>query len=134
MSEQSAMRPTVNEVIERVERIKPVVNVDDRDKAAWLIELDNRIWNELVRKSREQSEAVPVRVWPEDGDKPLLVPVPYDRVYDLYLIAMLEFALREYNNYNNTMQAFNYALDLFSCWYRSVHMPASAGEERHLFP
>ena len=47
--------PTINEVIERVERIKPVVNIDDQDKARWLIELDGRIWREIVQKSEHDT-------------------------------------------------------------------------------
>lgn len=91
--------PTINEVIERVERIKPVVNIDDQDKARWLIELDGRIWREIVQKSEhEELPEEPPKEWPEDGDKPLLVSSPYDGLYDLYLMAKMEFSLREYKS------------------------------------
>ena len=189
--------PTINEVIERVSRIKPVVNVDDPDKARWLIELDGRIWLELIKKSykgqrgpigplpicpvcgaqsmkgaippkdyqppeigegEEPPEpwgicydkctdtngcwvcgytdalAEPPREWPDDGDVQLLVPTPYDRLYDLYLIAMLEFTLREYSSYNNSMAAFNDALEKFSHDYRGTHMPVSHGDFINIFP
>lgn len=127
--------PSINEIIERVERIKPVVNVDDLDKARWLIQLDGRIYREVIQKSQPDGagKLPPPQSWPEDGGKLLLVPPPYDNLYDFYLIAMLEFSLREYTNYNNSMQAFNSALDAFTSWHRNNHMPKS-GQEKHIFP
>ena len=127
--------PTINEVIERVERIRPVAHIDDQDKARWLMELDGRIWREVLGKSEHDTPPEePPRQWPEDGDKPLLVPQPYDRLYDLYLIAMLEFSIREYGSYNNTMTAFNDALDKFACHHRNTHMPLSHGYFLNIFP
>lgn len=127
--------PTINEVIERVERIKPVVNIDDQDKARWIIELDGRIWREIVLKSEhEVMPEEPPKEWPEDGDKQLLVSSPYDSLYDLYLMAQMEFALREYGNYNNTMAAFNSLLDIYANHYRNNHMPVSHGDFHHYFP
>lgn len=127
--------PTINEVIERVDRIKPVVNVDDQDKARWLIELDGRILREIIQKSvHNMPPDDPPAAWPEDGDKQLLVPSPYDRLYDLYLISMLEFSLREYGNYNNSMQAFNDALDKFAYYHRETNMPVSVGDFTNIFP
>ena len=127
--------PTINEVLERVERIKPVASIDDQDKARWLIELDGRIWNEVIMKSTHDTPPEePPREWPEDGDKQLLVSYPYDRLYDLYLIAMLEFAIREFGNYNNSMAAFNDALDKFACHHRNTHMPVGHGDFINIFP
>ena len=127
--------PTINEVIERVERIKPVANVDDKDKARWLIELDGRILREIIQKSvHDTPPDMPPAEWPEDGDKRLLVPSPYDRLYDLYLLAQIEFAIREFGNYNNSMAAFNSLLDIYACHYRNNHMPVSHGDFHSYFP
>jgi len=127
--------PTINEVIERVERIKPVANVDDQDKARWLIELDGRILREIIQKSvHDTPPDMPPAEWPEDGDKQLLVPSPYDRLYDLYLLAQIEFAIREFGNYNNSMAAFNSLLDIYACHYRNNHMPVSHGDFHSYFP
>lgn len=127
--------PTINEVIERVDRIKPVVNVDDQDKARWLIELDGRILREIIQKSvHDTPPDMPPAEWPEDGDKQLLVPSPYDRLYDLYLLAQIEFTIREFGNYNNSMAAFNSLLDIYACHYRNNHMPVSHGDFHSYFP
>lgn len=116
--------PTINEVIERVERVKPMVNVEDQDKAKWLIDLDGRIYNELT--GRTDPDTLPPRSWPEDGDKPLLVGAPYDRLYDLWIISMMEFYMREYTDYNNTAMMFNEAYQEFATWHRQNNAPPSS--------
>lgn len=188
--------PTINEVIERVERVKPVVNIEDRDKAAWLVELDNRIWNDVIQKGHKgalgpigpvspcpvcgaahvsgpippedykppyvdpgekppdpwgicydeptdtngcwvcgYNDALPgpVKSWPEDGDKPLLVGPPHDRVYDMWLISMMDFFLREYSDYNNSVAMFNSLYQEYASWYRQHHMPKGIGVYKNLF-
>lgn len=45
----------------------------------------------------------------DNGGEPLPVPPPYDRVYWLYLTAMLHFADGEYDRYQNSMALFNSA-------------------------
>lgn len=65
--------------------------------------------------------------WPEDGDKPLLVEAPYDRLYDLYVMAQVDFLNRESDNYNNSVLAYNTALDEWQKQYHRKHMPIGAG-------
>ena len=71
--------PSINEVIERVDKVKPNV-YDEEQKAEWLARLDGRISREILKMD------LPVRyIYPEDGDKDLLVPYPYDDMYDYFL-------------------------------------------------
>lgn len=112
--------PSVNEVIERVGRLKPNA-IEDEDKARWLMELDGRTYQDLTKG--EAPEKTPPQTWPEDGDKELLAPPPYDNMYDLYLTAMIEFYMREYNNYNNTVGLFNQAMEEFRARWRQDHPP-----------
>ena len=151
---------TINEVIERVSRLRPVQALDDADMAKWLLELEGRMWNVLVETSvipwREEQPEEPeevgqqeipmvpltpawppaerARTWPEDGDKPLLAPAPYDRVYDYWLISNIEFALREYTNYQNTHQMFNEAYQEFSAWFRRQFRAKTDHGFVHVFP
>lgn len=152
---------TINEVIERVSRLRPVQALDDADMAKWLLELEGRMWNVLVetsvipwREDKENSEeetdgqqeipmvpltpawppASQAKSWPEDGDKPLLAPAPYDRVYDYWLISNIEFALREYTNYQNTYQMFNEAYQEFSAWFRRQFRTKTDHGFVHVFP
>ena len=150
---------TVNQILERVSRLRPVQAAEDADLARWLLELEGRLWDELAGESalprppRLQEEptgeetgeeegtvpstpltpawppAAPARAWPADGDMPLLAPAPYDRLYDLWLTAQLEFALQEYAGYNNTISLFNEASQAFAAWFRR-RFP---GKPRHGF-
>ena len=150
---------TINQILERVSRLRPVQAAEDADLARWLLELEGRLWDELAGESalprppRPQEEptgeetgeeegtvpstpltpawppAVPARAWPADGDMPLLAPAPYDRLYDLWLTAQLEFALQEYAGYNNTISLFNEASQAFAAWFRR-RFP---GKPRHGF-
>lgn len=148
---------TVNQILERVSRLRPVQAAEDADLARWLLELEGRLWDELAGESalprppeppEPQPEgtgeegtvpstpltpawppAAPARAWPADGDMPLLAPAPYDRLYDLWLTAQLEFALQEYAGYNNTISLFNEASQAFAAWFRR-RFP---GKPRHGF-
>ena len=74
-----------------------------------------------------------VKEWPEDGDKDLLVPAPYDRLYDLYVMAQVDFLNRESDNYNNSVLAYNTALDEWQKNYHRRHMPLGAGAVTNLW-
>ncbi|MBQ3557867.1 MAG: hypothetical protein IJA11_08760 [Oscillospiraceae bacterium] len=112
--------PSINEVIERVKRTKPNTT-EDKDQARWLITLDGRVYEEVTKV--DAPDRPPVKEFPEDGDKPLLVDSPYDNVYDLYLQAMICFSLGEYNDYNNIVDQFEKTLRDFKAWWRRSHVP-----------
>ena len=180
--------PSINEVLERVNRARPDA-IDDETKAAWLLELDGQLYREVIlrhrlhpqgarpiRKAAEPPTAgqtsgsglhgpagvCPVcgsteifydramdcsscqacrwselpeypRNYPEDGDKPLLVPAPYDGLYDLYLMSKSDFYLRELDNYNNSALAYNTALDEWKKAYHRSHAPIGAGYYKNVF-
>ena len=114
--------PSINEIIERVGQLRPDA-YDDSSKAGWLIELDGKIYREVIL----------VRSYPEDGDVPLLVPAPYDNLYSLYLMAQIDFHNREGENYNNSALAFNQAMDEFKKDYHRTHIPITTGTWSGLF-
>ena len=113
--------PSINEVILRVGKLKPNV-IDDDLKAMWLLCLDNQIYREMT--SVEHPQGLPPKQWPEDGDMPLLVKPPYDKLYDSYLKAMIEFYMREYAEYNNTQEMFASDMTDYRAYYRRKHTPA----------
>ena len=161
--------PSINEVLERVNRARPDA-LDDKTKAGWLIELDGKIYREVILRHRLTSGRglhgpagacpecggtdirydrvmdasrcgacgwtelpEPVKQFPEDGDRPLLVAAPYDNLYDLYVMAQVDFYNREAENYNNSALAFNTALDEYKKDYHQHHMPIGAGGYTNLF-
>jgi hypothetical protein len=45
--------------------------------------------------------------WPDDRDKELILPKPYDMAYVYYVKMMIEFQQGEYEDYNNTKMMFD---------------------------
>ena len=90
-------------------------------QARWLLTLDGRVYEEVTKA--DKPDKLPVKAWPDDGDKPLLAESPYDSIYDLYLTAMICFALGEYNDYNNIAEQFERTFQAFRAWWRRGHVP-----------
>ena len=108
--------PTINEVIRRVDRIRPNL-LEDKDKVRWLMQVDERVYREMTGKDD------PERRPAAEGDGKLIIPDCHGQVYDLYLTAMIEFAQEEYEAYNNTVEAYDQAMREYRAWYRREHMP-----------
>lgn len=111
--------PTINEVIERNDKIKPNT-YDEQTKAEWLYRLDGRISKEVML-----CEPPAHYIYPEDGDKELLVPFPNDAIYDHYLQAMIDYTNKEFGTYNNAMMMFNEAYEAFAKQYIRENVPPS---------
>lgn len=52
-----------------------------------------------------------------DSSKELLIPVPYDDIYVLYLNAMIYHHAKDYEEYNNNAALYNDRLEAFKIWY-----------------
>lgn len=109
---------TINQVIEKVSRLSPGA-VEDRDIADWILELDQKMFLEL-----HMPETVdrPLK-WPEDSNKPLVVPPPYDGIYELFAQLKMDFYRKDYEQFNNTATAYNDAMNEFRKAYRREHPP-----------
>lgn len=110
---------TMNRVIEYVDRIRPNIYTDD-DKYLWLDKLEGLIARE-VRK-----EDFPGYDLPREADLELAVPAPYDDLYSLYAIAMIDLCNREYDHYNNSMTVFADRYEQYKAWYLQNNNPAKA--------
>ena len=111
---------SINEVVARVKNTKPNA-IEEKDQARWLLTVDGRVYEEVTRA--DEPDRLPCKAWPEDGDKPMLAPSPYDSIYDLYLTAMICFALGEYDDYNNIAEQFERTFRDFRAWWRRNHVP-----------
>ena len=105
----------LGQVIQRVNKIKPN-RYGDQILAAWLSDLDGRCALETMGL-----EEAPAYAWPGDEGTQLLIPPPFDRVYELYLTAMIDFHNREMDSYQNDMEAFNSAMGEWMAWYRRMN-------------
>ena len=109
----------MNTVIVDVDAVKPNVYTDE-DKYRWLAGLEGLLSAEVFQDPEIRCPAVP-----EDADRPLRVEPPYDEVYRLYLMAMIDFHNREYGNYNNSITLFNTAYLAYEKYYNRTHKPIS---------
>lgn len=100
---------TMNSVIEHVDRVKPNVYLED-DKYEWMSRLDGMIAREVLHTE------LPAYDLPADADRPLLVEHPYDDLYSLYVMAMIDFYNHEYDHYNNAVLVFTERLDQYKAW------------------
>lgn len=117
---------TPNKVIEMVDRVKPN-SYTEEDKLRWINELDGMVkklvfqWDEKYLKELETkykngeitkdayeeliNKTKPYS-YPEDMDRELLIPFPFDDTYNLFVQAKIDFYNREYGNYNNSAMMF----------------------------
>ena len=91
---------TPNKAIEIIDRLKPN-SYSEEDKLRWINELDG-----MVQRLVIQSDEIKQYSYPEDMDKELLIPAPFDDCYTLFLEAKIDYHNREYANYNNSAMMF----------------------------
>ena len=95
----------ISEVLARVKEVKPNPFSEDT-LLNWLNDIEGKVQTEALDR---KPEGVEVYTLPEDLDRELTLPKPYDECYMLYVQAQIDFALQEFDTYNNTMQMFNTA-------------------------
>ena len=117
---------TVNKVIEYVDKVKPNA-YGEEEKFRWLSELDG-----MVRRLVMQEEEAPEDRYPDDGDTELLVPYPFNEVYPLYMMAMIDLNNKEYTAYNNSVLVFNSKFEEYKKAYIREHLPKSAGTYKNV--
>lgn len=91
---------TANKAIEIVDSIRPNAYSEEQ-KFSWINTLDG-----MVQRLVIQADKVNEYAYPDDMDRELLIPAPFDNCYELYLCAMIDYYNREYANYNNSVMMF----------------------------
>ena len=92
---------TPNKAIEIIDRLKPN-SYSEEDKLRWINELDGMVQRLVIQSDKGMQYS-----YPEDMDKELLIPDPFEDVYPLYLEAKIDYYNREYGNYNNSVMMFD---------------------------
>lgn len=105
----------LKDCINLVDESKPNAFSNDA-KTGWLNEVEGMVQTE-IRHVQPDSEDFVAYHYLEDMTKPLLVEPPHDKLYPLYLTAMIDFANGEYAKYQNSMVMFNAAWDEYAKWY-----------------
>ncbi len=105
---------TIQSCLEIVEELTATPTSEDL-LLRWLSEIEGRVEVELLGLS-------PSRVHPfgESTAKstPLSAPFPFDRLYWLYLVAMLDYTAGDSDRYENTAALFNSAYGDYAKWLK----------------
>lgn len=117
---------TVSQVIDYVNHAYPHAR-SNGELCRWLSELDGKIASEIMMMSPEDCETFKYK--PSRRTDELLVRFPYDDIYRLYVIAMIEQANMEWNKYLNSVQSFNSRLQEFEFWFCSQYEPVQGYTE-----
>lgn len=104
---------TLRNTIVQANSLRPNT-IPEEEKAKLLYELDNSLVEMMEIKEYENR-------WPEDQE--LLMPNPYDNIYRLYLISMIDFYMQDLNLYANDKELFNQAMKEAKAWWRRNHRP-----------
>lgn len=112
---------TPNKVIELVDSKKPNA-YSEEDKISWMSEVDG-----MVRRLIHKADAQEPYKYPEDGDRELLIPAPFDGAYVFFVEAMIDYHNKEMQNYNNSVSMFSQRFDEYRKAYIRENMPKSAG-------
>lgn len=110
----------LKEAMTRADQLRPNA-LPDAQKAAWIYELDGKIARMMEKEPPENS-------FPADAQ--LLMPAPYDNLYELYLTAMIDYYHEESALYANDMEMFNTAFAEAKAWWRREHRPEPDGSWR----
>ena len=110
------------EAIDMADSVKPNA-YSNADKVAWLAELEGKIQTEIFLLPLEKLER------PESVTDELIVPFPYDSIYNFWLQAMIDFHNGEYDKYDNTFAMFNEKWKDYEKW-RTINYPTVGSLKR----
>lgn len=118
---------TLADCIDEIDEIEPNAYTAEQ-KAKWVVRAENSIATGIFLLDASET-AVPIFDANEYGFDPdmiaqLLVPPPFDKLYPLYLHAMIHYANSEYERYQNDMQIYNAAYGEFARWFAGKYQPA----------
>ena len=116
---------TLQSVLEMIDSIKPNA-FSDEAKTAWINEVEGLVQTEVFLLAVED---VVQYKWPDDSGATLLAKPPHDKIYWVYLSAMVDFGNGEYDKYQNTMQMFNQFFGEYMRWYARTYNPADGEAE-----
>lgn len=111
---------TVIQALNALDREKPNVFTQE-EKVSWLNELEAMVVREII--NTHEGGAMEIPVLGADMAQNLLAPVPYDRMYPLYLAAQVDRLNGETGKYNNSITLFMTAYGEYRNWYNRTHMP-----------
>lgn len=117
---------TIREVLDRAQAARPDAWPEEL-KAKWIMDLNREIWHEVIlRHETAAGETLPETLpdtFPEDQEETLLIPAPWDDIYDLYLYAQADLMNREAGSYGVSSAAYAQRMGEWRRQYHRTHMP-----------
>lgn len=100
---------TVNEAIYTAELRMPGNSYSNDDKIRWLTSLEV-MWSKFLKQLGFETEDVNISTEDKENKK-LLIDVPYDEVYVMWLVMKMHYYNGEIELYNNSAESFNKMLE-----------------------
>jgi len=121
---------TIAAAMDRVQRMKPS-RYTPRDMMGWLDELDGRIWREIILTHEGKDPEADYEGYDQETNPEtiLLVPYPYDGLYEHWMACKIDQGNMELGKYENDRILFNNAFEEYANWYNAHHMPLKLVDE-----
>lgn len=115
---------TLDKVIERVRNLKSGYDVSDEDIIRYINEVEMEIISNVISNREGDNEIVGTYGnYQLDTDRgfELLVPAPYDRIYEAYCAAQIDRNYEEAERYSVDMSVYNQLRQDFGAWWFRTH-------------
>lgn len=115
----------IQEALDLADAMKPNM-MTDQVKIAFLQELDQKIWTEIVMTHAHTAEQETMPEYDTDTDRgtELLVPDPYGtEMYPYWIMSKIDTLNQEIDKYNNDRAMFEHEYDEMSDWWNRTYMP-----------
>lgn len=115
---------TLDKAIERVRNLKSGYDVSDEDIIRYINEAEMEIIRNVISNREGDNEIVGTYGnYQLDTDRgfELLVPAPYDRIYEAYCAAQIDRDYEEAERYAVDMSVYNQLRQDFGAWWFRTH-------------
>ena len=115
---------TLEKVIGRVRSLKSGYDVSDEDIIRYINEVEMEIIGNVISNREGDNEIVGTYGnYQLDTDRgfELLVPAPYDRIYEAYCAAQIDRDYEEAERYPVDMSVYNQLRQDFGAWWFRTH-------------
>ncbi len=115
---------TLEKVIVRVRNLKSGYDVSDEDIIRYINEAEMEIISNVISNREGDNEIVGTYGnYQLDTDRgfELLVPAPYDRIYEAYCAAQIDRDYEEAERYSVDMSVYNQLRQDFGAWWFRTH-------------
>ena len=109
---------TLKAIIAMADELNPN-SYSNNIKAQWVNEVESYIQTEIYNVA--PLDVVSYIDYEESKDKELSLDAVNDKIYLVYLQAMIDFFNKEYQAFNNDVALYNSYLDIYAKWYVRTH-------------